>query len=167
MCDILCVCVCVGGGYSDWMSPTSPRLSRQSNMTCLACRRRTAVAYGSTPSMVYLSTVYATCWLYQSMCCMCVCGWVFREGILATLSYSGVLQPIRFRAKKLGYLKPLPGCVCVCLCVLCVFCGAPALFCRDCVSGCEPRTGLVASPSSPTHRRPSRARRWRQTDRVF
>ena len=48
--------------------------------------------------------------------CVCVCGWVclvcvfiFREGILATLSYSEVLQPIRFRAKKLGYLKPHPG----------------------------------------------------------
>ena len=40
---------------------------------------------------------------------MCVCVLIFREGILATLCYSGVLQPIRFRAKKLGYLKPLPG----------------------------------------------------------
>ena len=41
--------------------------------------------------------------------CVCVCVFIFREGILATLSYSGVLQPIRFRAKKLG---------CVCVCVL-------------------------------------------------
>ncbi len=30
--------------------------------------------------------------------CVCVC--LFRESILATLSYSGVLLPIRFRAKK-------------------------------------------------------------------
>ena len=47
---------------------------------------------------------------------LCVCVYVcvcVRVGILATLSYSGVLQPIRFRAKKLGYLKP-----CVCVCVL-------------------------------------------------
>ena len=47
---------------------------------------------------------------YLCVCvCVCVCVFIFREGILATLSYSGVLQPIRFRAKKLGYLKPLPG----------------------------------------------------------
>ena len=41
--------------------------------------------------------------------CVCVCVFIVREGILATLSYSGVLQRILFRAKKLGYLKPLPG----------------------------------------------------------
>ena len=45
---------------------------------------------------------------------VCVCVFIFREGILATLSYSGVLQPIRFRAKQLGCLKPLPGCLYLC-----------------------------------------------------
>ena len=49
--------------------------------------------------------------------CVCVCVFIFREGILATLSYSGVLQPIRFRAKKLGYLKPHPGYL-LCISVL-------------------------------------------------
>ena len=34
----------------------------------------------------------------MSICvCVCVCLCVFREGILGTLSYSGVLQPIRLR----------------------------------------------------------------------
>ena len=35
-----------------------------------------------------------------------LCVFIFREGILATLSYSGVLEPIRLRT-----------CVCVCVCV--------------------------------------------------
>ena len=109
MCDILCVCVCVGGGYSDWMSPTSPRLSRQSNMTCLACRRRTAVAYGSTPSMVYLSTVYATCWLYQSMCCMCVCVCVYSARVFS--------QRLATRESYSPYASEPRNWVCVCVCV--------------------------------------------------
>ena len=49
--------------------------------------------------------------------CVCVRVFIFREGIIATLSYSGVLPPIRFRAKKLGYLDPHPSHL-LCLFVL-------------------------------------------------
>ena len=56
---------------------------------------------------------------------VCVCVFIFHEGILATLSYSGVLQPIRFRAQG------------VCQCMFCVF--------RSSSSRVVPRSGDVAA----------------------
>ena len=96
--------------------------------------------------------------------CVCVCVFIFREGILATLSYSGALQPIRFRAKKLGYLKPLPGCLpyisvlyqkrqqALCVCV----CGGGA---HECMHGCGGRGGTMQGCGETMHGRGGTTRR--------
>ena len=55
-------------------------------------------ARGSEPVYYWMFTCVSVC--------VCVC--IFREGILATLSYSGVSQPI-------------PVCVCVCVWGVCLY----------------------------------------------
>ena len=48
---------------------------------------------------------------------VCVCVFIFREGILATLSYSGVYSPYA-QSQEIGLSKTAPRlCVCVCVCV--------------------------------------------------